>query len=404
MTATAPIDPFTATGAGERMDAYLALARTGPVHRVRLPIAGLPAWLVTGRAEVRQVLGDDRFVKAPATNGRLARELAPEHAPGLTQHMLSVDGTEHARLRRLVGAAFTARRVAALAPRIQQIADGLLDAMDAAVEGAEPVELIGAFAAPLPMSVICELIGVPEEDRADYRRWSEILIAGGFADPGTYATVVKEEVEYARALVERKRREPADDLLSALVAVRDSGDLLTDDELTSMMFLLTVAGHETTVNLIGNGVLALATHPEQAARLRAEPALMASAVEELLRYEGPVQVPFPLLATATVEIGGVEIAAGDIVVPALLSANRDPDHTPDPDTLDLGRSPNSHVAFGHGIHHCLGAPLARLEGRIALTALLERYPDLRLATPPDDLTWRPNVIIHGLTALTVRLR
>jgi cytochrome P450 len=318
--------------------------------------------------------------------------------------MLSVDGTEHARLRRLVGAAFTARRVAALAPRIQQIADGLLDAMDAAVEGAEPVELIGAFAAPLPMSVICELIGVPEEDRADYRRWSEILIAGGFADPGTYATVVKEEVEYARALVERKRREPADDLLSALVAVRDSGDLLTDDELTSMMFLLTVAGHETTVNLIGNGVLALATHPEQAARLRAEPALMASAVEELLRYEGPVQVPFPLLATATVEIGGVEIAAGDIVVPALLSANRDPGHTPDPDTLDLGRSPNSHVAFGHGIHHCLGAPLARLEGRIALTALLERYPDLRLATPPDDLTWRPNVIIHGLTALTVRLR
>ncbi len=404
MTTTERPDPFGATGARGRMDAYAELSRSGPVQAISLPVAGgVPAWLVTGQAEVRQVLSDPRLVKAPVTNGRLARETAPDYAAGLATHMLSKDGVEHARLRRLVGAAFTGRRVAALAPRVQEIADALLDEMASAAAGGGEVDLIAAYAFPLPMTVICEFIGIPEADREEYRGWAETLVGATYIDPGAYGAAVKEEVCYARDLVDRKRRKPGDDLLSALVAVRDSGDLLSDDELTSMIFLLTVAGHETTVNLIANGTLALLEHPDQLARLRAEPALLPAAIEELLRYEGPVQAAFPLQATEPLEIGGVAIAAGEVVVPALLAANRDPGHAAAPADLDITRSPNSHVAFGHGIHHCVGAPLARLEARIALESLLKRFPDLRLAGAVEDLRFKPNIILHGLTELTVRL-
>jgi cytochrome P450 len=403
-TTTGTPEPFTSTAGNARLAAYAALAPTGPVQRVALPMRGLTAWLVTGPAEVRQALTDDRLVKAPETMRRMPMELAPEYASGMVRHMLAVDGAEHARLRRLVGAAFTGRRVAALAPRIERIADDLLDAMDAtAAASTDPIDLLTAYAFPLPMTVICELIGIPEEDRADYKGWSAALTSPLLIDAGQYAKAVKEEVCYARDLVERKRREPADDLLSALVAARDSGDRLSDDELTSMVFLLTVAGHETTVNLIANGMVVLLEHPDQLARLRAEPELMPGAVEELLRYEGPLQATFPLLATAPVRVGDIEIQAGDLVVPALLAANRDDTHQPGADALDVGRRPSPHLAFGHGIHYCVGAPLARLEARIALSRLLDRFPDLHLAAPAETLTRKPSVLFHALTDLPVRV-
>lgn len=210
-------------------------------------------------------------------------------------------------------------------------------------------------------------------------------------------------VSFLRELVAAKRANPTDDLPSSLVALRDGADQLSEDELTSMAWLLLIAGHETTVNLIGNGVHALLTHPEQLALLRAQPDRVGAVIEELLRFTGPVQVATPRRTTEPVDIGGITISAGQIVIPALLAANRDPACTAQPDTLDITRTDNPHLAFGHGIHHCLGAPLARLEARIALGSLLTRFPQLRLAVPPEHLTWRPGVIMHGLEALPVVL-
>jgi len=398
MTSTDQVDPFTAVGAGARLAAYAALAELGPVHRVTLP-AGFPAWLVTGHGEVRQALTDARLVRTPTLAGRRFFDLVPELAPSLMTHLLNCDGADHARLRKLVGAAFTGRRVTALGPRIEQIAEELLDGLG----GGGEVDLLAAYAYPLPTTVICELIGVPQDVRADFARWTATLLAPAFAAPDVVVSAVTEMVGFARALVARKRREAGDDLISALVAARDSGDRLSEDELTSMIFLLFLAGHETTVNLIGNGVHALLTHSDQLTRVQAQPDLMPDAIEELLRFDGPVQVTFPLLAATPLRIGTTEIAAGDVVLPGLLAANRDPSHTTAPDGLDLGRDPHSHLAFGHGVHHCLGAPLARLEARIALGSLLRRFPRLRLAGDPEDLTWQPSLVMHGLTALPVRL-
>ncbi len=210
-------------------------------------------------------------------------------------------------------------------------------------------------------------------------------------------------VGFPRELVAAKRADPTEDLLSSLVAVRDGADQLSEDELTSMAWLLLVAGHETTVNLIGNGVVTLLTHPEQPALLRAQPDRLGAAIEDLLRFTGPVQVATPRHTTEPVDINGITIPAGELVIPVLLAANRDPACIARPDTVDITRTDNPHLAFGHGIHHCLGAPLARLEGRIALGSLLARLPRLRLAVPPEHLTWRPSVIMHRLDALPVIL-
>jgi cytochrome P450 len=396
---TGYLDPFTAVAAGQRHEVYRTLARGAPVRRIVMPTR-VPAWLVTGQAEVRQALSDPRLVKAISPAAALAHQLVPDLAAGLTTHMLRFDPPDHTRLRRLVGAVFTRRRVDQLAPRIQAIADTLLDELD----GCTDVDLIPSYALPLPMTVICELIGVPTEARADFRAWTEVLAAGVFADADDFVAAATDQIAYVRELAEAKERHPADDLLSALVAVREGGDRLSRDELTSMVWVLVVAGHETTVNLIANGVHALLTHPDQLDRLRADPELIGPAVEELLRFESPLQITVPLRAAEPVDIAGTAIAAGEIVLPALLAANRDPSRTADPGTLDIGRRDNPHVAFGHGIHHCLGAPLARLEGRIALAALLQRFPRLRLTMPADELSWRPNVLIHGLTTLPVTLR
>ncbi|HEX6404211.1 MAG TPA: cytochrome P450 [Pseudonocardiaceae bacterium] len=392
-------DPFTAIGAGERQAAYAALAATGPVHRITLP-TGDPAWLITGYHEARQALHDRRLVKSErvlTTTGRGV--VAPDVLTAMTSHMLNHNPPDHARLRRLVAKAFTRRRVEQLAPRIQQITDELLDAM----AGTAQVDLIDSFAYPLPITVICELLGVPAQRRPEFHDWSSVVVTGVLAGLELFKTASVAMVCLLRELIAAKRAAPADDLLSALVAVRDGADQLSEDELTSMALLLLVAGHETTVNLIGNGVLALLTHPEQLALLQTRPERLDAAIEELLRFDGPLQVATLRLTTEPVVLGGVAIPAGDIVVPALLAANRGPACVTDPDTLDITRTDNPHLTFGHGIHHCLGAPLARLEGRIALGSLLARFPRLRLAVPPEELAWRPSVLMHGLAALPVTL-
>ncbi len=402
MTAGQIVDPYSATGAGARLAAYAELARRGPVVRIALP-NGMSAWLVTGHAEARQALNDPRLAKSGAALSVVAERVRPHLLPAVASHMLRVDGTDHARLRRLVGGAFTRGSMEALAPRIRDIAAVLLDGLGDAASPDGVVDLLPTYAYPLPMTVICELLGVAEEHRDTFRALAETVMAGAYVSDEVVGPALDNLVDLLRTLVATKRATPSEDLISALIAVRDADDRLSEDELTSMIWLLVVAGHETTTNLLGNGVAVLFAHPDQLSRLRAEPALMDNAIEELLRFASPLQATFPVVASEPFDLGGTTLAAGDIVVPALLQANRDPAHTADPERLDLGRAPNTHLAFGHGIHHCLGAPLARLEGRIALAALLERFPDMTLAVDPAELTYRPNFLFHGLTALPVRL-
>ena len=392
-------DPFTATGAGERRAAYTALAVAGPVHRITLP-TGDPAWLITSYHEAGQALHDPRLIKTERALANVGwGVLPPELLSAVASHMLNSNPPDHTRLRRLVAAAFTRRRVEQLTPRIQQITDELLDGM----AGATQVDLLESFAYPLPITVICELIGVPAQHRSEFHAWSSVVVTGVLAGRELFISASVAMVRFMRELVAAKRAAPADDLLSALVAVRDGADRLSEDELTSMAFLLLVAGHETTVNLIGNGVLALLTHPEQLTLLRAQPERLGAAIEELLRFEGPLQVATLRVTTESIELGGAAIPAGEIVVVGLLAANRAAAGIAHPDALDITRADNPHVAFGHGIHHCLGAPLARLEGRIALGSLLCRFPTLRLAVAPEELTWRPGVLMHSLAALPVTL-
>jgi cytochrome P450 len=401
VTAQSAPSPFTETTGAARHAAFAELAATGSVQHVVL-FTGVPAWLVTGYAEVRELLAHPAMVKVEG-GGPHMDAMPPDLSAAMHMHLLGTNPPDHTRLRRLVTAAFTARRVEALVPRIQEIADGLLDDLAAAGAGRRPVDLVEGFGFPLPITVITELLGIPPGDRAEFRRLSSITVNGAVHPPDVYVEAARGMVGYVRELIAAKRADPRDDLLSALVAVHEGGERLSQDELTSMVFLLLVAGHETTVNLIVNGTSALLRHPEQLALLRAEPERMPGAVEEMLRYDGPVQVTIPAVAAAPIEVGGVTIPAGDVVVPALLAANRDPARFPEPDRFDITRAPTSHLAFGHGLHHCVGAPLARLEGRIAIGSLLARFPRLRLADPAADPARNPALLMNGLVALPVVL-
>jgi cytochrome P450 len=391
----AGFDPWTATADGARHREYAALAARGPVHRVQLP-GGPMAWLVTDRVAARAALTHPGLSKGGPARAPYADELPPGIAAAINNHMLAMDPPDHTRLRKLVSAAFTRRRTEALAPGIQELADDLL----ARLANRAEADLISAYAYPLPIAVICRLLGVPDADHHLFREWTAPLVVGGnMAGIEAYSAAATALVAYVRELLAEKRRRPADDLLSALVAARDGEDRLTEDELTSMVYLLLLAGHETTVNLIGNGVLALLGHPDQLALLRAEPERLPAAVEELLRFDGPLQSAIPAIAVEPVEIAGVTIPAGANVVVGLLAANRVPDR------LDITRpEPAAHVAFGHGVHHCIGAPLARLEGRIALGRLIARFPRLRLAVPAAEITRTPGFLMNGLATLPVRLR
>jgi cytochrome P450 len=384
--------------------AYFSRMREeGPVTPARLP-HGERVWLVTRYPEVRAALADPRLYKDWA--GKLTSpDWVPDEVTGyLSVHMLNTDPPDHTRLRKLVTKAFTARRVAGLRPRVEEITASLLDAIEArAGAGEDTVDLIEAFAFPLPVTVICELLGVPTEDRTQFRQWSNAIVASE-GEPGSFRAAGTAMFRYFTELVADKRAHPADDMVSALIAARDSGDSLDERELIAMLFLLLVAGHETTTNLIASGTLALLTNPAELERLRSDPSLRPRAVEELLRYVNPLNHATDRFTLEPVEIGGVTIPAREWVLCVTSSANRDPGRFADPDRLDVGRDAGGHVAFGHGIHYCLGAPLARLEGEVAFGALLSRFPRLSLAADPATLRWRPSSLIHGLETLPVRVR
>jgi len=375
---------------------YAALRGSAPVHRMTGP-DGLPFWLVTRYQDVRSLLADPRLSldKRRSLPGNYRGLALP---PALDANLLNMDPPDHTRIRRLVSQAFTPRRIEQLRAPVQAIADALLDE----IEPLGHADLIASYAAPLPIAVICDLLGVPAEDRRDFRAWTDALITPDRARPEAAGAAVAAMLNFFAELIDRKRAEPADDVLSAMIAARDDQDRLSEDELTSLAFLILFAGYENTVQLIGNGVLALLDHPDQLAALRAEPALLPAALEELTRYDGPAPMAIRRFPREDVTVGEVTIPAGETVLLALGSANRDPDQFERPDVLDLHRTENSHLALGHGIHYCLGAPLARLETGIALATLLRRLPALALDTPRDSLRWRPSLRARGLLALPVR--
>ncbi|CAL9357063.1 Cytochrome P450 monooxygenase PikC [Streptomyces sp. enrichment culture] len=375
---------------------YARLRAQGPVHRIRMPEGGASAWLVVGYEAGRAALADPRLSK----DWGKASPAFPLGAVSSGPHMLRADPPDHTRLRKLVAREFTARRVEELAPRIQKTTDELLDRMLTAPDGR--ADLVEALSFPLPISVICELLGVPDLDRESFRTWSNDAL--GATDPEVRKAAAASMARYIEELVEGKRQRPGDDLMSALMhGSDDDGDKLSHEELIGMAWLLLVAGHETTVNLISNGVLALLTHPEQLAALRADVSLIDNAVEEMLRYEGPVETPTYRFTTEPLTIGDTVIpGGGELVLVAMADANRDPARFPSPDRFDISRDSRGHVAFGHGIHYCLGAPLARLEARIAVRTLLDRCPDLSLDIHPAAITWRPGMMIRGPLSLPVR--
>jgi cytochrome P450 len=374
---------------------FARLRESRPVAPVRMPGYGR-AWIVTRYADVRTVLTDPRLAKDVRRwpGGGRSR---PSEATGVYAHMLHADPPDHTRLRRLVQKAFAPRR-AALRPRAEEIAAGLLDEMAA---GGDVTDLLDAYARPLPIAVLCELLGIPAADRG----WIEVTVAA-YDERAQHDRLERELAAYFAELIAVRRAEPGDDLVSALVVACGDGDAeegLSGDELLATIFLLVMAGFDTTVNLIASGTLALLTHPEEQTRLRRDPSLLTAAVEELLRFTSPVNHANDRFSTEDVPVGDVVIPAGEWVLPATSSANRAPAQFPDPDRLGLNRDTSGHVAFGHGVHHCLGAPLARMEAEVALGALLDRFPRISLAVPEPELRWRPVSLMNGLESLPVRL-
>ncbi|MEY9844228.1 cytochrome P450 [Streptacidiphilus sp. MAP5-3] len=379
--------------------AYARLREAGPVHRVA-GTDGRPAWLVTRYEDVRRGLADPRLSldKRHALPGNYQGLSLPA---ALDANLLNMDAPDHTRIRRLVSQAFTPQRIEQLRLPIRRTAESLLDAFPA--EG--PVDLVAAYAAPLPITVICELLGVPTEERRDFRGWTDTLVAPDPSRPNEARTAIAGMLGYLTRLIATKREHPGDDLLSAMIEARDEdrdeGRRLSEDELLSLAFLILFAGYENTVQLIGNAVLALLAHPDELAALRAEPERMGAAVGELMRFDAPAPLAIRRFPVEDVTVDGVTIPAGETVLLSLASANRDPDRFPEPDRLALDRASSGHLALGHGVHYCLGAPLARLETEIALDALLTRFPHLTLAVPAADLRHRPSIRTRGLVALPV---
>lgn len=386
---------------------YNQLREEGPVL-LGTRMDGGPAWYVTRQEDVRTVLSDTRFVNnaaaVPGMNVDNARDnmlealgITPELAPYINNSILDVDGIDHTRLRKLVSRAFTVRRINALRPRVEEITTDLLDRFT------DPVDLVAEFGYPLPITVISELVGVPEADRPSWRGWGNALVS---LKKERFAPAVREMVDHSFDLIRRRRAEPADDLITDLIRVQDEGgDQLTDDEMVTMVLTLVMAGHETTAHLISAGALALMNHPDQLALLHADPDLWPTAVHELMRWCGPVQITRLRYAAEDLEIAGTTIHAGDAVQAVLVSANHDPREYPDPDRLDVTRRPagrgEGHVGFGHGIHYCLGAALARQEGEVALRGLFDRYPNIALVTAEPE--WLPVPGIRRLVRLPVQL-
>jgi cytochrome P450 len=384
---------------------FAAVRERGAVHAVTLA-DGHDAWLVVRYDEARAALNDPRFSKDMQAALSLSSDVVAEGLPGpvFARHMLAVDPPDHTRLRRLVAAAFSVRRIEALRPGVQAIIDDLLDGI-AATGPDGPVDLVASFAFPLPFTVICELLGVPEPERAVLGRELTALLSP-VSTPAEYERAKAASdavVGMLTGLVDAKKDAPGDDLVTALLEARDGNERLTHQELLSTIFQLIVAGHDTTTSLIGNGVVALLRHPDQLAALQADPDRIAAAVEELLRYDAPVPHSTFRYAVEAVELGGTTIPAGAQVIISLAAANRDDEHYAGPEALDIDRPYVRHLAFGHGIHFCLGAALARMEGQLALGALLYRFPQLHLAGTADELHWGhgDGLVLRGLSELPV---
>ena len=402
-TVTSQFSPFAPGIDADPYPAYRALRESDPIHYSPL----LDAWVLTRYDDIAFVLSDPRF----SANRRQARnrfaqmaelqQLEERFGPfGRAPTMLTSDPPQHTRLRRLVSKAFTARAVEDLRPRIAAIVDSLLGA----VRESDRFDIVTDLAYPLPVIVIAEMLGVPPEDRSQFKRWSDDVVAtlgGPFAGPEVIqrgAEAVQQLAEYLREIIAQRRRQPRPDLISGLIAAEEQGQVLSEDEILATGMLLLIAGNETTTNLIANGMLALFRHPDELQRLRRNPTLIRPGVEELLRYAGPVQGT-ARVATADVSIGGRTVSAGQLVFVLIAAANRDPAKFPNPEDLDITRHPNEHLAVGDGIHFCLGAPLARAEAQTAIGALVQRFPHLQLDGQPQ---WGGTFIIRGVKSLPVR--
>lgn len=387
---------------------YADMRAAAPVCRRTSRDGHTNIWFLTRYEDVDASLRDhEHFVKNYRTTltpqERADIPADPPLLRLLSNHMLNLDAPDHTRLRRLVNRAFTARMIEALAPRIETIAHDLLDRV--AARGS--MDLIDEFAFPLPIIVIAELLGIPPADRNRFRSWSHAFVTSSANVQRGARKVAKAQrlmldfTEYMRIQFQQRRSDPRDDLLTSLLQAEEAGDQLNEEELFSMVILLIVAGHETMVNALGNGALALLQHPEQLALLRREPALTERAVEEILRYDAPVERATTRFAATDVTLRGETIRRGDVVSLVLSSANRDEAQFARPDVFDITRDPTRHLSFGMGVHYCLGAPLARLEARIAIDALLQRLPTLRLAVPVESLRWRTIPVIRGMQHMPV---
>jgi cytochrome P450 len=394
------IDLSSAPHKAAAHDVYARLRVESPICRIKLS-TGQTAWLVTRYEDVSRLLKDERLAKDPAnalTPEMLAKQPGiPKFLEPLTRNMLGMDDPDHARLKKLVQAGFTPKRMQQLAGRTEEIAERLIHGF----KGKGSFDLVSAFALPLPVTVISELLGVPAADQARFARWSQILLS---AQAGSWRVIFSLPgmvffMRYLHKLIAMKQKEPADDLVSALVALEADGERLSGEELQAMIAILLSAGHETTTNLIGNGMLALLKNPLQREQLASQPEQAASAVEELLRYDGPVEATTFRYARSDIDIAGTRVGRGDIVLGSVASANRDERQFVNPHNLDLERAPNRHLSFGEGGHYCVGAALARMEGRVAFNALLRHFPNLTLNMPEADLRWRPSPVLRGLEKL-----
>ncbi len=404
------VDPLSPELIGDPYGGYGRLRERAPVLRGRY-VDGSATWFVTRQADVRTVLADPRFANdvssVPGAVDSRANVMAMLGVPpGYTRYLvgtvLDTDPPDHTRLRRLVSRAFTVRRITALRPRVEAITAALLDEL---ARAGDPADLVGTFAYPLPITVICELVGIDEADRPAWRRWGAEMVS---MDPERFGPAVTELVDHVHALVARRRSAPADDLLTGLIRAHDDdGDRLSDAEMVAMVLALVFAGHETTAHLIGNSTAALLAHPDQLALLRTEPDLWPAAVNELMRWCGPVHLSRMRYATVDLELGGTRIRQGDAVEAVLVSANFDPRVYDDPQRLDLTRLVDAHgdghVGFGHGVHYCLGAALARQEAEVALRGLFGRFPELAPAVDLAALPWAPVPGARRLAALPVHV-
>lgn len=388
----------------QAFEVYRRMRSENPVFQQPGMDGQTPIWFVTGYEEVDSVLRNDKVFARDMRRAFSAERMeqivdSAGRFDFVNQHMLNRDGNDHQRLRSLVSKAFTPKRIQGLRPRVQTIADELIDAV---VED-KSADLVAAYAFPLPIIVIAELLGIPPEDRDRFRLWSHAMVSPALNEEevNRAAALMQEFVAYLGALIAERRERPQDDLISGLVQAEEAGDRLSEQELYSMVMLLITAGHETTVGLIANGTLALFQHPEQLEQLRQNPELAAAAVEELLRYDGPAERALSRFVTADTVLGGQEMKRGDIVVVILTAADHDEAMFENGEQLDITRQVNKHLAFGKGIHYCMGAPLARMEGEIALNTMLERLPGLRFNGTIKELRWTNSPIIRSLEALPV---